>query len=314
MFVPGSRRDFLQHVLVEQRYQPDWIIVDFEDALRDPCDPDNESSLKISARHTVQSFFPLAPAVAARYCLRIHDVHHPDFAADLAFLSATRHQLPVAIVVPKVTQPGDIVTVERALSVLESRPSTAILPLIESPAGMAALDQIVMASPRVRGFCFGHIDYFFDLGQFPIPLHLFASEMLYQLLTQCLAVARRCRKEFIDGGFYYADRAPLLQAHCAVLAALGAGEVTLGKLVMHPRQIPIIHGCRLTPPPSNPYAAHPKDAPLAPAAVTALARQIVTTYEGRADRTSSVCRTEDLIIAPQMYLLAKRWLHGTAGT
>lgn len=310
MFVPGTRRDFLHHLLVERRIVPDYFVVDFEDAVRDTDDAVNESSLKWSARETFASFFPLAADVLPRYHLRINAIGESSYPADLDFLWRTRTQLPAAIIQPKVASAADIHTLATALEALEGRGSqrVAIIPLIECAAGVANVTEIAAASPRIAALCFGHIDYFFERRQFPIPRSITEHADLPAAMQPLILTAAAHNIPYIDGGFYYQGHDDALRRHCAWIAWVAAGRIPLGKLVMHPDQVAILRNCPIAPPAADPLAGHTFAPPPDSTTLRRLAEQIVQAYVNRRDPQSSVCRVDDQIIPPQMYLLARAYL------
>lgn len=310
MFIPATQRRFIELAIQGQRYDPDFFVFDFEDAIRDVFDADNEGSLKICARATLASFLPLPAALQPKYLLRINGVDEPPFAADLEFLEQTREHLPWAIVLPKVRSAEDIQRCVAALAAIdEGGPQPIdVIPLIESPEGVAHLSDILRASDRIQAFCFGHIDYFFELNRFPIPFSVVESAELAGLVRQMVTTAQSLRIPYIDSGFYYHHHIERLATHCAYVAYLAQGQVPLGKLVMHPDQIAQLRGLDWTPPPHDPLAGHVFPPPPTDAERRTFAQRIITTYESRPDRSKSVCRLDDLIIPPQLYLLAKRIL------
>ncbi|GEM_PF-5642772 len=315
MFIPATRRQFLTQAIVEGRFAPDYFVFDFEDAIRDVDNQANESSLKLCARETLASFFPLPTAIAAQYFLRVNAVGEASFAADLDFLWRTRAQLPVAIIQPKIGSAADVQRFAAELERLEGRgpQRVQIIPLIECAAGIAHIDEILTASPRVAALCFGHIDYFFERGTFPIPRSVAESAELVHVMRTLIAAARRHQLPYIDGGFYYHGHADRLRRHCAWIAHAAAGAIPLGKLVMHPDQIAILQQCTTQPPAHNPLETFSFPPPPTANEQRTLARTIVQAFEQRSDPTSSVCRVDDQIIPPQMYLLARNILKREAG-
>lgn len=302
LFVPASNRTFIQNLIQHDRWQPDWLIFDFEDAIRDPFDLENEGSLKISARETLASFLPFPENIARKYALRINAVDSAAFEADIAFLEQTNKCPPRAVVLPKVESPEDIAALERHLP-----EGVEIIPILESAKGLAHADEILQSSPRIHAFCFGHIDHFFGEGTFPIPRSVAESKELKEIVVSLIATARRLNKRYIDMGFYYKGRWDDLDLHCTFLAYAAQGDVELGKLIMHPDQIAHLNQVSLEPPAQDPLRDH-KFTQQSPDEITAYAEVVVETYEQRSDKTSSVCRAGDIIVTPQVYLLAKRYL------
>lgn len=302
LFVPASNRKFIDNIVIKRRWQPDFFIFDFEDAIRNLFDFDEECSLKICARTTLESYLPFPDDIRNKYLLRINSVDSVAFEADIKFLEDTKDCLPRAVILPKTEDAGDIKKLEEAL------PSPlAIIPLIESKDGVENADLILQASPRIRGLCFGHMDYFLERGGFPVPQVASESEKLQQVITTLINSARKWKKEYIDMGFYYHGRWEELTRHLRFLAYLSKGEIPLGKLVMHPDQIDHIRNIALEPPAKNPLEKKPAKKP-SKSEIEEYAKKIVETYEERSDKTISVCRMEDAILTPQIYILAKNHL------
>lgn len=302
LFVPATNRKFIDHIIHHKGYKPDWYIFDFEDAIRDPNDFDNESSLKISARETLLSYMPLPEEIQKRYALRINPVDSLPFEADLHYLELTKKYPPHSIILPKVHSVAEIKKFEDVLPF-----KSEIIPLIESKEGLKNIDSILRVSHQIRSFCFGHIDYFFESKVFPIPKSVVESNELREVIEYLMSYAKKVKKQYIDAGFYYRGRWDEFKLHCSYLAYLGGGEVEIGKLVMHPDQIPHIKSYSLSPPSENPLKnlvvqVDTEDE------IKKYAEDIVKAYENRPNKMSGVCLMNDCIITAQIYLLAKEYV------
>jgi citrate lyase beta subunit len=254
------------------------------------------------ARETLLSYLPFPEIIKGKYILRINALGSSPFEADIAFLENSKDHLPRAIVLPKAESASDIHSLEKALP----RP-IEIIPLIESSEGVKNIDSILGASPRIKAFCFGHIDYFFESGTFPLPRSAMESEELASTISNLIESARRLKKMYIDMGFYYRGRYEELERHCAFLAYASGGELPLGKLVIHPEQIEHIKSVPLALPESNPLDGWEREN-MTTADIETYAKDVVEAYENRPDRTSGVCLMGDTILTAQMYILAKRYL------
>jgi citrate lyase subunit beta/citryl-CoA lyase len=99
----------------------------------------------------------LAAAPGARVAVRVHQVDHPSFEADVAHIAGRAGHRLVHLMVPKVESVQDV---ERAAAALDAAGATA-LPLqvlIESPAAVhRAFD--IAAHPRVQSLSFGLMDF-----------------------------------------------------------------------------------------------------------------------------------------------------------
>ena len=140
LFVPGHRPDRFDKALAAGA---DRVIVDLEDAVA----PDD----KVGARAALASWLA---STSARVAVRLNAADTTWFADDLALVD-----LPAvaAVVLPKAEDPA-------LLAVLAAgRQGLALVPLIESAAGIAAA-RALAAAPGVERLAFGHLDFQGDLG------------------------------------------------------------------------------------------------------------------------------------------------------
>ncbi|WP_395699774.1 HpcH/HpaI aldolase/citrate lyase family protein [Aquabacterium sp.] len=207
LFVPGHRADRFDKALAAG---PDAVIVDLEDAVA-PAD-------KPAAREALRAWLaPQRPVI-----VRINAAGTPWFDDDLALCG---HPGVAAVMLPKA---------ERADTVGQLRQAggLAVLPLIESAAGFAALDAIARA-PGVQALAFGSIDFQVDLGM----RDALEDELLY--FRQRIVLASRLANigAPIDGVSTAIDDAAVLDADVQRARRLGFG----GKLCIHPRQVAAVN-------------------------------------------------------------------------
>lgn len=205
LFVPGDRPERFDKALASGA---DRVIVDLEDAVA----PDD----KAAAREAFARWRPDAPG---RVALRLNAADSAWFDDDLAMLS--RH--PVAtVVLPKAEDPAVI----GELSCL--CPGAALVPLIESAAGLAAA-RTLAAVPHVERLAFGHIDFQVDLGlrdALEDDLLPFRAELV--LASRLASIAAP-----IDGVSVAIDDPEALARDVRCARRLGFG----GKLCIHPKQV-----------------------------------------------------------------------------
>jgi citrate lyase subunit beta/citryl-CoA lyase len=207
LFVPGNRPERFDKALGAGA---DGVIIDLEDAVA-PAD-------KLRAREAVRQWLsPRHPVM-----VRINAADTLWFEDDLALCA-----MPgiAAIVLPKA---------ERAETIarLVSAGAKAVLPLIESGAGIAALDAIASAS-AVQCLIFGSIDLQVDLGMRDASedeLLVFRSQIVLASRLAGLAPP-------VDGVTTAIDDAERLHADVRRARRLGFG----GKLCIHPRQVEGVH-------------------------------------------------------------------------
>lgn len=214
LFVPAQRPERFDKALASGA---DAVVVDLEDAV-----PPAE---KASARAALVQAWPALAAAPVPVVVRINPPPGDEAAQDLAALAACGEV--AAVMVPKAESPQALHAVSTQL------PQAALLPLIESAAGWAALAAIA-AAPRVLRLAFGHIDFMADTG-------LQCGEDQRELDPLRFAIAMQTRlcglASAIDGVTTAFDDARLLREDTHRALRFGFG----GKLCIHPRQVPIVH-------------------------------------------------------------------------
>lgn len=214
LFVPGLRSELFHKAL---KSGADLVVVDLEDAVP----PEHK---------------PLARAVAGEWLAQVRGLdavavrlNSPAVDAgreDLAWL-ASLARLPATLMVPKAESAHDLARV-RAVA-----PGVALVPLVESAAGHAALDEMARA-PGVLRLAFGHLDFMADTG-------IAAGEDEYELAPMrfaiAMATARAGLAPAIDGVTTDLDNEERLARDVTRAVAFGFG----GKLCIHPRQVRGVH-------------------------------------------------------------------------
>lgn len=203
LFVPGSRPDRFDKALAAGASA---VILDLEDAVA-PADKD-------SARAALRAW--LRPDMAV--IVRINSVDTPWFVDDLALCGAPG---VAAVMCPKAERADTLAAVMGA-------GARALLPLVESAAGLAGLAGLA-AAPGVLRLAFGSIDLQADLGLrdatedelLPFRLQLVMASRLAGIGAPIDGVSTAIEDE--DG-----LRRDVLRAR-----RLGFG----GKLCIHPRQV-----------------------------------------------------------------------------
>ena len=218
LFVPGNRPDRMAKALASGAGA---VIVDWEDAVA-PAD-------KIAVREQFAQAWPsVPPADRARLLLRINAAGTPWHAGDVAALPALAAQGLITVVVPKAESAAALAPVAAALG-----EGGALLPLIESAAGLDAVRQIAHA-PQVARLLFGHLDFQADVGMtcgpgeeelVPVRLHIVLASRLAGLAPP------------VDGVTTETQDLALVQAHAARALRGGFG----GKLCIHPAQVAAVH-------------------------------------------------------------------------
>ena len=214
LFVPGNRPERFDKAL---RSGADAVVFDLEDSV--PADA------KAAARAAIGAAWPALQAAAVPLVVRINTPEGEPGRDDLDWLSALG--TPAGVMVPKVESAAVLERVGGRL------PQAAILPLIESAAGHAALPDIARAE-RVLRLVVGHIDFMADTG-------LQCSDDERELIPLRFAVAMATRlgalEPAVDGVTVGIDDDERLREDTRRALRFGFGA----KLCIHPRQVAIVH-------------------------------------------------------------------------
>ena len=214
LFVPATRPERIAKALTTGAGA---VIVDLEDAVA----PDDKAAARVSLLAALQA---LQPAQRARLLVRTNAAGTPWHADDVKAVAAcVAHGLAGAMVA-KAESAGVLQAVARALG-----PQGLLVPLVESNAGLDALDTLALA-PQVVRLAFGHLDFQVDLGMECGPDEA-------ELLPVRLALVRASRRAGlaapVDGVTTATDDLPRLQQDTARSRRMGFG----GKLCIHPAQV-----------------------------------------------------------------------------
>lgn len=218
LFVPATQPDRLPKALASGA---DMVIADWEDAVA-PADKERARSA-------------LAEAVAAldgarreRLLVRINAEGTPWFAADLQALPQLMAQGLAGAVVPKAESAQTLQAVARAAG-----PQAALLALVESVAGLHAVD-VLAAAPQVARLAFGHLDFQVDAGMACGPDE---AELLPMRMAVVLAARRAGMAAPLDGVTVDTRNPERMASDAERARRMGFG----GKLCIHPAQVPVLH-------------------------------------------------------------------------
>jgi citrate lyase subunit beta / citryl-CoA lyase len=152
-----------------------------------------------------------------------------------------------SIVLPKVTGPLDVGWLDLLLSQVEQAtglPSgrIAIEAQIEDAAGLATVDAIAAASPRLEALVFGPADFMASMGMRSLtvgapPAGYAGGDAFHYAHMRILTAARANGLQAIDGPFAAIADIDGLTASAASAAAIGFD----GKWVLHPGQIEAVN-------------------------------------------------------------------------
>jgi citrate lyase subunit beta/citryl-CoA lyase len=215
LFVPGDRPERLARALASGAGA---VIVDLEDAVA----PER----KAEARVLVEQGFAGLPAMAhGRLLVRSNASDTAWHAEDRALLGRLAARgLLAGVVLPKAERAADLAALARAVG-----PAVALLPLIESVAGLDAVDALA-AAPQVLRLVFGHLDFQADAG---LACAADEAELVPVRLALVLASRRAGRVPPVDGVTADWRDAARLAADAARARRGGFGA----KLCIHPDQV-----------------------------------------------------------------------------
>jgi len=211
LFVPGNEPEKARKALASSA---DVVIVDWEDAVAD--------SQKEQARAVTRACLTNAPA-RPRVVLRVNSLRSVEYARDIAALG----DLPVSgIMLAKVAGPEEV----QRLATL-GRP---VIPLIESALAIENAYPIARAHPLVERLALGTMDLMADLGSQWEP-----DGPSFQYLRSRVLVAGRAAglAGAIDGVYPLLGDLDGLHREATTARKLGFS----GKLLIHPRQIEVVH-------------------------------------------------------------------------
>jgi len=213
LFVPGNRPERFAKALASGA---DAVVLDLEDAV--------PVAAKAQAREAIAQAWSGLQHAGVPLVVRINagDAASPD----VEWLSQLAPP-PAGVMVPKAERRATLDEISRQL------PQVPLIPLIESAAGLAALDEIA-TSPRMLRLAVGHIDFMADTG-------ITCSDDERELDPLRFAVAMATRRfalaPAIDGVTVAFDDEARLHADTQRALRFGFG----GKLCIHPRQVRGVH-------------------------------------------------------------------------
>jgi (S)-citramalyl-CoA lyase len=203
----------------------DIVILDLEDAVA-PKD-------KTQARTTALDYLAGDPADGALHALRINGLDTRSGISDLDALLGSS-AAPNFVVLPKTATAGHLQILDRLLTAAGK--DTRLISLIESAYGLAKVEAIATATPRLTGLMLGAADMAADLGAAT------AWEPLAFARGRLIAACALAGLTPIDSPFFDLHDEAGLKHEVAASVALGFAA----KAAIHPAQIGAINAA-LTP-------------------------------------------------------------------
>jgi citrate lyase subunit beta / citryl-CoA lyase len=173
--------------------------------------------------------------------VRVNDAATPWAHRDVLEIASTGRV--DAIVLPKVTSPDHVVWLDLLLGQVEREAGldvgqTGIEAQIEDASGLAVVNAIAAASPRMEALVFGPADFMASVGIRSLdvggqPAGYVGGDVYHYALMRILIAARSHGLQAIDGPYLKVRDADGFRRSAASAAALGYD----GKWVLHPDQI-----------------------------------------------------------------------------
>ncbi len=221
LYMPGSNA----RALDKARSLPaDALILDLEDAVA----PDQ----KAVARGQIAAALGAGGYGARELIVRVNALSGPWGADDIAALAGTR---PDAILIPKVSSPGDIMMAAKVIRDAGLPEETRLWAMMETPQAILHADSIVRtaADPasRLTALVMGTNDLARETRARQIP----GRAPMLPWLSTCVLAARSYGVDLIDGVYGDINNLDGFRSECEQGRDLGMD----GKTLIHPGQIAI---------------------------------------------------------------------------
>jgi citrate lyase subunit beta/citryl-CoA lyase len=234
--VPGSNPRFLEKA---RELAVDEFFIDLEDAVA-PAEKERSRSAAVQALRDGGWGGKIR-------AVRVNDVRTGWAYRDVVDVVEQAGEWLDSIVLPKVTGPLDVGWLDILLDQIEQatgleRGRIAIEAQIEDAAGLASVDAIAAASPRLEALVFGPADFMASLRMRSLTVGAqpagYAGDAFHYAHMRMLVAARASGLQAIDGPFAAIRDIDGLTASAASAAAIGFD----GKWVLHPGQVDVVNG------------------------------------------------------------------------
>jgi citrate lyase subunit beta/citryl-CoA lyase len=235
MSVPASSERFLAKA---RELAVDEVMLDLEDSVA----PDAKSA----ARELAIAALKAGEWDGKLVAVRVNDVTTPWAYQDVIAVTEGAPGTVDTLILPKVSDPGAVVWLDVLLGQLER--SVGLVPgrigievQIEDAAGLAAVEAIAAASPRLVSLVFGPADFMASIGMRSLTVggqpDGYAFDAHHYPLMRMLVAAKSRGLQAIDGPYAKIGDTEGLRAAATSTAALGYD----GKWVLHPGQVAVVN-------------------------------------------------------------------------
>ena len=242
--VPASSERFLTRA---RGLAVDEVMLDLEDSVAPGAKPE--------ARELAVAALNAGGWDGKLVAVRVNDASTPWAYQDVIAVLTGAPGAVDSLILPKVSSPDAVIWLDLLLGQLERAAGlepgrTGIEVQIEDAAGLAAVEAIAAASPRLVSLVFGPADLMASIGMRSLTVggqpEGYAFDAHYYPLMRILVAAKAHGLQAIDGPYGTIGDTDGLRAAAASAAALGYD----GKWVLHPGQVEVVNEA-FTPAPAD---------------------------------------------------------------
>ncbi|MGD0026202.1 MAG: CoA ester lyase [Xanthobacteraceae bacterium] len=219
LYMPGSNARALEKA---RELPADGIILDLEDAVAPEA--------KATARELIVKSLQNGSFGDREVLVRINGLDTRWWVEDLSAVAAAK---PDAVLVPKVSNPGQLQDLAARIVDIGTDPHIRVWAMMETPLAMLNVAEIAAAAldseTRLAGFVMGTNDLAKDTRARIVP----GRAPMLPWLANCVAAARAYGLDILDGVYNELGNAEGFAQECRQARDLGFD----GKTLIHPKQI-----------------------------------------------------------------------------
>jgi citrate lyase subunit beta / citryl-CoA lyase len=235
MSVPASSERFIAKA---RGLAVDEVMLDLEDSVAPDAKP--------AARELAVAALRAGGWDGKLVAVRVNDASTPWAYQDVIAVLSGAPGAVRTLILPKVSDPGAVTWLDVLLGQVERSVglepgTTGIEVQIEDAAGLAAVEAIAAASPRLVSLVFGPADFMASIGMRSLTVggqpEGYAFDAHHYPLMRMLVAAKAHGLQAIDGPYARIADTDGLRTAAAAVAALGFD----GKWVLHPGQVDVVN-------------------------------------------------------------------------